>query len=140
MSRRFRGRTVTVIVSFPDNTILLVKRATVVFKGYWALPGGKVEPGESIEQAAVREVQEETGLAVVIKKKLGEYLERGVQDGVHYDYQAACFVANPVGGHLRKQAQEIQAIRLFDLEALPQPLAFEHATMIRDYRTARTKQ
>jgi mutator protein MutT len=140
MSRKFRGRTVTAIVPFPDNTILLVKRATVVFKGYWALPGGKVEPGEPIEQAVVREVQEETGLDVAIKTKLGEYLERGVQDGVHYDYQVACFVANPVGGHLRKQVQEIEEIRLFDLEALPKALAFEHATMIRDYRTACNEQ
>jgi ADP-ribose pyrophosphatase YjhB (NUDIX family) len=140
MSRRFVGRTVTAIVPFPDNTILLVKRATVVFKGYWALPGGKVEPAEPIEQAVVREVKEETGLDVALKKKLGEYLERGVQDGVHFDYQAACFVANPVGGQLRKQAQEIGEIRLFDLEALPKPLAFEHATMIRDYRTACNKQ
>lgn len=140
MSRRFRGRTVTAIVPFPDNTILLVKRATAVFKGYWALPGGKVEPGEPIEQAVVREVKEETGLDVALKKKLGEYHERGVQDGVHYDYQAACFVGHPVEGHLRKQAQEIEEIRLFNLEALPKALAFEHARMIQDCLKARNEQ
>ena len=133
MGKRFRGRTVTAILRFPDNKILLVERGTTVFKGYWALPGGRVEPGETIEQAIIREVKEETGLNIKINDKLGEYRETGVQDGVYYDYQAACFLATPVGGQTKKQVAEIREIRLVDLKALPKKLAFEHRRMIRDY-------
>ncbi|MCK4222939.1 NUDIX hydrolase, partial [Candidatus Bathyarchaeota archaeon] len=48
---KFGGRTVTALIEFPDEAILLIKRRTVVFKGYWALPGGRVDPGESEEHA-----------------------------------------------------------------------------------------
>ncbi len=44
----------------------------MVFKGYWALPGGRVDPGETVEQAVLREIKEETGLEVKIMKKIGE--------------------------------------------------------------------
>ena len=72
---KFSGRTVTAIIEFPNNKILLVKRGTVIFKGHWALPGGKVDAGETVEQAVVREVKEETGLHVRIVRKIGEYRE-----------------------------------------------------------------
>ena len=61
---KFAGRTATAIITFPPDKILLIKRATVPFKGYWALPGGRVDPGETVEQTIVREVKEETGLDV----------------------------------------------------------------------------
>jgi 8-oxo-dGTP diphosphatase len=130
---KFSGRTVTAIVEFPNNKILLVKRGTVVFKGYWALPGGRVDSGETIEQAIVREVKEETGLDVKIVKKIDEYHEIGVQDGIEYDYHPACFLVKPMGGKIRRQEKEIEDIKLVDLKDLPEKLAFEHSSMIRDY-------
>ena len=45
-------------MEFPDRRILSVKRRTVPFKGYWALPGDRVEAGETVEQTDVREVKE----------------------------------------------------------------------------------
>ena len=130
---KFSGRTVTAIIEFPNNQILLVKRGTVVFKGYCALPGGKVDTGETLEQAVIREVKEETGLHVEIVRKIGEYHEFGVQDGIDYDYHAACFHVKPVKGQIRKQEKEIEEIKLVDLKAIPEKLAFEHASMIKDY-------
>lgn len=130
---RFSGRTVTAIVEFPNNKILLVKRNTVIFKGYWALPGGKVDAGETIEQAIVREVKEETGLHVKIVRKIGEYHEIGIQDGIDYDYYPACFLVKLVGGKIKRQEKEIDEIKLVDLREIPEKLAFEHSSMIRDY-------
>ena len=130
---KFSGRTVTAIIEFPNNKILLVKRGTVIFKGYWALPGGKVDAGETVEQAVVREVKEETGLHVRIVRKIGKYRESGVQDGIEYDYYPACFLLEPTGGKIKRQEKEIEEIRLVDLKDIPEKLAFEHSSMIRDY-------
>jgi len=130
---KFGGRTVAGIIEFPDNKILLVKRKTVVFKGYWALPGGKVDPGETVEQSVLREIKEETGLEVKIVKKIGEYHEIGVQDGIEYDYYPACFLVKPAGGKIRRQKNEIELIRLFEPKEIPKRLAFKHKDMLQDY-------
>ncbi len=130
---KFSGRTATAIIPFPENQILLIKRSTPPFIGYWALPGGRSEPGEAVEQTVVREVKEETGLNVEVVCKIGEYHEQGTQAGYEYDYYPACFLAKVVGGELRKQDSEIAEMKLFKLSALPEVLAFEHMQMVKDY-------
>ena len=131
--KKYTGKTSTAIIPYEPNKILLIKRNTVPFKGYWALPGGRVDPGETVEQTIVREVKEETGLDVTIERKIGEYTEQGVKDGVEYEYYPTCFLVKPVGGEIKKQESEIQEIKLFSLKELPNPLAFEHDQMIKDY-------
>ncbi len=131
--KRYTGKTSTAIIPYPDDKILLIKRNTRPFVGYWALPGGRMDPGEVIEQTVVREVKEETGLDVEIASKIGEYVEKGVKDDIEYEYYPICFVVKPVGGELKKQDSEIQEMTLFSLNALPSPLAFEHDKMIKDY-------
>jgi len=131
--KKYTGKTSTAIIPFDANKILLIKRNTIPFKGYWALPGGRMDLGETIEQTIVREVKEETGLDVAIVRKIGEYVEKGVKDEVEYEYYPTCFLVKPVGGDLRKQEGEILEIKLFSLNELPTPLAFEHDQMIRDY-------
>jgi 8-oxo-dGTP diphosphatase len=135
---KYSGRTATAIIEFPLETILLIKRDTVPFKGYWALPGGRAEPGETVEQTAVREVKEETGLDVAVVRKIGEYHEEGVQDGVEYDYYPACFLVKVDSGEMRKQQGEIQEIQLFSLDDVPEPLAFVHSSMVKDYLAQKT--
>jgi 8-oxo-dGTP diphosphatase len=132
---KFAGRTATAIITFQHDKILLIKRATVPFKGYWALPGGRVDPGETVEHTVVREVKEETGLIVEIINKIGDYHEQGVQGGVEYDYYPTCFLVKTVSGEIKKQESEIEEIKLFSLSELPEVLAFEHAKMVKDYVT-----
>jgi len=119
---RFSGKKVTAIIEFHKNQILLVKRGTVVFKGYWALPGGRVDVGETGEEAVVREVKEETGLSVKIVRKIGKYHEIGVQDGIEYDYYPTCFLVKPIGGKIKRQEKEIEEVKLFDLNEVPENL------------------
>jgi len=137
---KFSGRTTAAIIEFPNDKILLIKRATIPFKGYWALPGGKVDAGENVEQTVVREVKEETGLSGKIVKKIGEYHEDGIQDGVEYDFYPACFLVKPIGGKIKRQEKEIEQIKLFNINEIPERLAFVHKSMIKDYILVRKKE
>ncbi|MDR1993249.1 MAG: NUDIX hydrolase [Nitrososphaerota archaeon] len=138
--KKYIGKTATAIIPYPNNTLLLIKRNTCPFINYWALPGGRMEPNETSAQTILREVKEETGLDVVVVDVLGDYVERGVDGGVVYEYFPTCFVVQVVGGELRKQDSEIQDIQLFSIDALPRPLAFEHEKMIEDYVHAKRRE
>lgn len=131
--KRYTGKTATAIIPYPNNQILLVKRNTVPFKGYWALPGGRMDPNETVEQTIVREVKEETGLDIIVVQKIGDYVEKGVKDEVEYEYYPTCFLVKVVGGEVKKQDSEILEVKAFPLSQLPSPLAFEHDSMIKDY-------
>ncbi|HSP39485.1 MAG TPA: NUDIX domain-containing protein [Frankiaceae bacterium] len=64
-------RCVGAVVTDSRGRILLVQRANEPGRGLWSLPGGRVEPGETDEQAVVREVAEETGLTVEVGRLVG---------------------------------------------------------------------
>jgi 8-oxo-dGTP diphosphatase len=130
---KFQGRTATAIMIYPKNKILLIKRSTTPFVGYWALPGGRSEPGEPVEQTVVREVKEETGIEVRVVRKVGEYHEQGTESGQEYDYHAECFWVEPLRGEIKRQQSEIAEIKLYSMSALPAVMAFVHAVMIKDY-------
>ena len=136
--KKYTGKTATAIIPFPEDKILLIKRNTIPFKGYWGLPGGRMDPGETVEQTIIRETKEETGLDVKIVRKIGEYIEKGIKDDIEYEYYPTCFLVNKIGGEIRKQESEIQDIKLFSLKKLPDPLGFEHNKMIKDYLKTRT--
>lgn len=79
------------IVTGRDGRILLVKRANEPARGSWAVPGGRVEPGEDDQTATAREVLEETGLRVRVHDLVGT-VERDAPDGsvfVIRDYRCA---------------------------------------------------
>jgi len=102
------------------------------------LPGGKVEPEKTVEEAVVREVREETGLKVKIIRKIGDYHETGINNEIEYDYYPTCFLVKVVEGRINKQKGEIKQIKLFNLNEIPNRLAFKHLAMIKDYiRTSR---
>ena len=138
--KKYTGKTATALIPFPQNKILLIKRNTIPFKGYWGLPGGRMDAGETIEQTIVREVKEETGLDVEVVGKIGEYVEKGIKDDVEYEYYPTCFLVKTLSGEIKKQESEIQDIQLFNLKELPEQLAFEHHKMIQEYlRIRKTK-
>ena len=82
------------------NHVLLVRRGRAPLAGEWSLPGGRLELGESIEQAIVREVQEETGLEVQPLQLLGVYdlIDRDADNAVRYHYVLVDWICRPVAG------------------------------------------
>jgi ADP-ribose pyrophosphatase YjhB (NUDIX family) len=131
--KKYTGKTAAAIIFKKPNLILLIKRLTKPFVGYWALPGGRQDPEENIEQTVIREVKEETGLVVSIIKKIGEYREKGINGEIEYDYFPSCFLVKIIGGWIHKQEKEVSSIKFFSLEKIPKNLAFEHNKMITDY-------
>lgn len=88
---------VTAAVRDPDGRLLLIHK---VDNGYWALPGGGHDPGESITDTAVREVREETGVAVRITGLVGTYTDprhvMAYDDGEVRQQFSLCFHAVPL--------------------------------------------
>ena len=111
----------------PDLPIVLIRRRNPPHG--WALPGGFVDVGESVEQAAVREAKEETALRVTLKTLLGCYSDPARDPRGHT--ASVVYVAESQG---EPRAQDDAAgVALFSPEALPSPLAFDHARILRDY-------
>ena len=92
-----------------DRKILAISRGDTE-EETWGLPGGMIEIGESAEEAMRREVREETGLEVNIKRFLGVYTNRGIQKFPNADRAQVVFfvfVCEPVGGDVRTDNVEI---------------------------------
>lgn len=104
------------VAVFDGSQILLTLRED--FR-VWCLPGGHADPYESLAQAAIREVREETGLEVELTRLVGLYSRPGWTNGL---YHLALFAARPVGGTLRPDPHEVVEARYFDLDHLPDGL------------------
>jgi len=70
------------IITDDDGRLLLIKRGHEPDAGLWSLPGGRVEPGETDEQAVVREIREETGLSVRCDRLVGSVQRDGLAGAV----------------------------------------------------------
>ncbi|MGA7922395.1 MAG: NUDIX hydrolase, partial [Thermoplasmata archaeon] len=119
-------------VWFRDGRILLVRRGRPPFRGHWALPGGFVEYRETVESAVVREVKEETGLAVRPVRILGVY--SGPDRDPRHPTTSVVFQVlgrrgTPRGGD---DAAEAAWIPL----AQARNLAFDHDVIVRNARRA----
>ena len=90
-------------VVLDGDRVLLIKRGHAPLKGQWSLPGGRVEVGETLEQAIAREVHEETGLAIDVGPMV-EVLDRISRDAegrVEHHFVLVDFICRPRGGTLR---------------------------------------
>ena len=120
------------IVIETGGGIVLVRRRNPPLG--WALPGGFVDPGESVAEAARREAKEETGLDVELTELLGVYSDP-TRDPRGLFTVSTVFIGRgngqPVGGDDAAEA------RVVSLDALPSDIAFDHPTIIDDYRRFR---
>jgi 8-oxo-dGTP diphosphatase len=126
--------TVDAIIRDELGRILLMERGAEPFKGTWVLPGGLVDPGETVEEACVREVMEELGLEVLIVGLVGIYSEPGRDP--RGSFVSIAYQVEVVGGKIL-HTEEAPTHRWLGLhETLP--MGFDHAWIVADYRAAAT--
>ena len=118
------------MVDRPGKPVLLVERSFEPLG--WALPGGFVDLGETLEQAAMREAKEETGLDVSLKVLLGVYSDPKRDPRGHT--VTAVYVAEARGAP--KAGDDAKNVKAFD-PLQPPPLAFDHGLILGDYRRYR---
>lgn len=111
----------------PDRPIVLIERRNTPHG--WALPGGFMDEGETIEQAAVREAFEETGLEVELETLLGIYSRPDRDPRGHT--VSVVFVARATGTPAGQD--DALTAHPFGLRELPTPLAFDHDEILADY-------
>ena len=109
-----------------ENAILLILREDFPI---WCLPGGGIEPGESVVEAAVREAYEETGLKVRPTRLVGIYSRPETPQGGGHEL---LFAAEPISGEPRPDGKETLKVEWFPIDGLPQQLAGLHRTSIQD--------
>jgi 8-oxo-dGTP diphosphatase len=120
--------TADVIIEFGEG-IVLIERKNEPYG--WAIPGGFVDVGESLERAAVREALEETSLHVELREMLYVYGKPGRDPRGH----TVTVVYIGEGTGRLKAADDAKSARVFTYETLPDNLAFDHREVIADYFT-----
>ena len=128
---------VGVIIVDEQGRILLEQRSDC---GLWGLPGGRIEPGESITQAALREVTEETGLTVTITQLLGIYSEPSERTVAYPDNVVqlvdVVLLAIPVSGQLQCSAESL-ALEFFAPANLPVDIVPPAESPLQDFLRGR---
>jgi len=117
---------VDAVILFQEG-IVLIKRDDPPFAGSYALPGGFVEVGETVEAAVVREACEETGLVIELQGLVGIYSNPARDPRGHV--VSAAFLAK--GSGVLLAGSDARFAKVFPLESLP-PLAFDHDEIIGD--------
>jgi len=127
MDQRSPAPTVDIIIEVPGGGIVLVQRK---FPPHgWAIPGGFVDYGERLADAAVREAREETSLDVTLVALLGCYSDPR-RDARRHTISTV-FIARAEGQPVA--ADDAAAAGIYTRDRLPAPLCFDHATILEDY-------
>jgi glycerol 3-phosphatase-2 len=131
---------VSAIILTPEG-LLLQRRSD---NGLWGLPGGGVEPGESVSEAIVREVREETGLEVAPVRLVGVYSAPAIgqivtyPDGNVIHYVSTSFECRIVGGALACGHESLE-LGWFDPRKLPDEMVEMHRVRVTDSLARRTE-
>lgn len=119
--------TVDIIIELESDGIVLIERKNPPHG--WALPGGFVDYGETLETAAVREAKEETSLDVLLTEEFFTYSDPA-RDPRHHTVSTV-FIAAAAGQP--RAADDAKTAGVFGENDLPAPLAFDHAQILQDY-------
>lgn len=122
--------TADIIIELVDRSgrpIVLIERLNPPYG--WAIPGGFMDVGESLERTAIREAAEETGMQVTLKALLGIYSQPGRDPRFHT--VTAVFVAEARGEP--KAADDAKNVAVVAIDAIPKNLAFDHDMVLADY-------
>ena len=133
VTRRHRNPvpTVDIIIEYQDQGLVLIERANPPHG--WALPGGFVDYGESLEAAAIREAREETGLTVTLLGQFHTYSDPRRDPRQHTI--TTVYVAQGAGSP--QAATDARSLAIFAPEQLPPVLAFDHSLILAEYLKVR---
>jgi len=130
MTYRNPTPTVDIIIELidrPARPIVLIERKNPPFG--WAIPGGFVDYGESVETAAIREAKEETGLEVELIEQFYVYSDPNRDPRQHT--LSVVFLATAIGEP--QAADDAKHLELFEPWRIPQNLCFDHDRILKDY-------
>lgn len=119
--------TIIQLLDYPGHSIVLIERKNPPFG--WAIPGGFVDVGEALECAAVREAKEEVCLDVELTALLGLYSQPQRDPRGHT--VTAVYAAQAHGQP--QAADDAKSVKVFQLDDLPDELAFDHRLILEDY-------
>lgn len=119
--------TVDIIIELKDKGIVLIRRKNPPHG--WAIPGGFVDYGESLEDAAVREAREETSLSVELIRQFHTYSDP--KRDARFHTISTVYIASAKGEPMA--ADDAADIGVFKEDNLPEPIVFDHKEILRDY-------
>jgi 8-oxo-dGTP diphosphatase len=119
------------IITGRENGVVLISRENPPYG--WAIPGGFVDYGETLEEAAVREAREETSLDVEIVRQFHTYSDPRRDPRQHTI--STVFIARASG--IPVAADDAEKAEVFALSDIPADMAFDHASILEDYRNGR---
>ncbi len=124
--------TIIELIDYPDRPIVLIERVNPPYG--WAIPGGFVDVGETVEHAAIREAREEVSLNVKLIALLGLYSDPKRDNRGHT--VTAVYVAEANGNPVA--ADDAKNCQIFSIDSFPRVLAFDHEQVLIDYVDFRT--
>jgi len=121
--------TVDIIIRTPKGIILIDRKN---YPSGWAIPGGFVDYGETLEHAAMKEAREETGLNIKLIRQFHVYSDPKRDPRGHII--STVFIAEPKDKRQRPKAEsDAKEIRIFTFKTLPKNIAFDHRKILKDY-------